>query len=149
MYSSWSVRNSLSSCSMYIFEHCPLPPMSTSHPLTWWMLPDLPCFLPSFRSQVLLQMQTESKSGAGLGTRLLTTYCKFVNFFQQTLATLEWSIFIVKQAIMGEAQQLKLCTVKFMFERTRLVCHHCHAHDMCGMHARGLAANSWIFFNKL
>ena len=148
MYSSWSVRNSLSSCSMYIFEHCPLPPMSTSHPLTWWMLPDLPCFLPSFRSQVLLQMQTESKSGVGLGTRLLTTYCKFVT---STNSSYPWmKHFHCQTSYHGWSSTVETvyCEVHVWKNKACMPSLPCPWH-VCGMHARGLAANSWIFFNKL
>ena len=52
--------------STYIFEYWPLPPSSTSHPLTWWMLPSLSPFAPIFCSHVLLWTQTECKTGGGL-----------------------------------------------------------------------------------
>ena len=59
--------------STYIFEYrsLPPPPTSNSHPLMWWMLPDLLHFSLVFRSRVLLWMQTEGKNGGGLGTRLV------------------------------------------------------------------------------
>ena len=56
--------------STYRFEYRSLPPMSTSRPLTWWMLPGLPRFSPVFRSRVLLWTQMEGKNRGGLGTRL-------------------------------------------------------------------------------
>ena len=61
-YSSWLV--------IYL-NISPSPPTSTSHPLTWWMLPGLPRFSPVFCSRVLLWTQTEGKNGGGLGTRLV------------------------------------------------------------------------------
>ena len=40
--------------STYIFQYQPLPPMSTSCPFMWWMLPGLPHFSLVFRSPCII-----------------------------------------------------------------------------------------------